>query len=82
MIDPESRPAFHVPIRLSCDRCVFREHPKHRGHCADCVVTHLSVAAEDGDCGRDLLLDTDEHVAVARLVSVGLLPSLKHREAS
>jgi hypothetical protein len=94
-----------APLRLSCDRCVFRDRPKHRGHCADCIVTHLAVnpssrptpaddtwvevdTAEGTSTGWEVIsegeftLDAEERRVVARLVAVGLLPSLKHREAS
>jgi hypothetical protein len=59
---------------ISCDTCVARD----TSACADCVVTHVLAL----DTQSVVSFDADEWAAVDLLVGAGLLPTLRHHEAS
>lgn len=61
-------------IVISCDTCVMR----HTAACADCVVTHLLAPAP----AEPVAFDDGELRVVALLAAAGLVPTLRHREAS
>ena len=59
---------------ISCDTCVMRG----TATCADCVVTHLLTPARR----ERMEFDAAEMRAVELLSAAGLVPTLRHREAS
>ena len=59
---------------ISCDTCVM----SGTATCADCVVTHLLTPAPR----EGLRFDAAEMRAVRLLAAAGLVPTLRHREAS
>lgn len=59
---------------ISCDTCVMSA----TAVCADCVVTHLlSPATREA-----VVLDLAELRAMRLLADAGLVPTLRHREAT
>jgi len=65
----------HMPsFLISCDTCVM----SGTAVCADCVVTHLLTPAPR----EGLHFDAAEMRAVRLLAAAGLVPTLRHREAS
>jgi hypothetical protein len=65
---------------ISCDTCTMHL----TATCADCVVTHLlAPALGPAPPGRPRLeFDAAEMKAVQLLAAAGLVPTLRHREAS
>jgi hypothetical protein len=62
---------------ISCDACVARD----TSACADCVVSHvLALDADQPD--HAVSFDDEEWAAVDLLVEAGLLPTLRHHEAT
>jgi hypothetical protein len=61
-------------IVISCDTCVM----DGSAGCADCVVTHLLSPAPR----EAVLLDLDELRAMRLLADAGMVPTLRHREAT
>lgn len=61
-------------IVISCDSCVMR----HTATCADCVVSHLLTPAPT----EPVTFDDGELRTVVLLARAGLVPTLRHREAS
>jgi len=59
---------------ISCDTCVM----VGTAACADCVVTHLLAPAPR----ERISFDAAEMRAVRLLAAAGLVPNLRHREAS
>ena len=59
---------------ISCDTCVM----DGTASCADCVVTHLLTPAPR----EAVVLSLDEVRAVRLLAQAGLVPNLRHREAT
>jgi hypothetical protein len=59
---------------ISCDTCMMHD----TASCADCVVTHLLAPARR----ERLEFDAAEMKAVQLLAAAGLVPTLRHREAS
>jgi hypothetical protein len=59
---------------ISCDTCTMHL----TATCADCVVTHLLAPARR----ERLEFDAAEMKAVQLLAAAGLVPTLRHREAS
>ncbi|MDO8361833.1 MAG: hypothetical protein Q7V88_02975 [Actinomycetota bacterium] len=59
---------------ISCDTCVM----SGTASCADCVVTHLLSPARR----ERLEFDDAELNAVRLLAAAGMVPTLRHREAS
>jgi len=59
---------------ISCDTCVM----SGTAACADCVVTHLLSPAPR----EHLEFNAAEMKAVRLLAAAGLVPTLRHREAS
>lgn len=59
---------------ISCDTCVM----DGTAACADCVVTHLLTPARR----EAVVLDLAEQRAVRLLAEAGLVPTLRHREAT
>lgn len=61
-------------VTISCDDCTMQG----TDHCGDCVVTFI--------CGRNpsdaIVIDADEARAVRMLGQAGLVPALRHRQAS
>lgn len=61
-------------IVISCDTCVM----DGTAACADCVVTHLLTPARR----EAVVLDLAEQRAVRLLADAGMVPTLRHREAT
>jgi hypothetical protein len=59
---------------ISCDTCCM----DGTATCADCMVTHLLAPAQR----EPLAFDADEMRAVQLLAAAGLVPTLRHREAT
>lgn len=59
---------------ISCDTCVM----DGTAACADCVVTHLLTPARR----EAVVLDLAEQRAVRLLAEAGMVPTLRHREAT
>ena len=59
-------------ISISCDSCAMQ----HTAACSDCVVTFICDVSDGG-----VVFDLAEQRAVRLLASVGLVPTLRHREA-
>jgi len=59
---------------ISCDTCVM----DGTAECADCVVSHLLSPAPR----EAVVLDLAELRAVRLLADAGLVPNLRHREAT
>lgn len=59
---------------ISCDTCVM----DGTASCADCVVTHLLAPARR----EAVVLNLDEVRAVRLLAQAGMVPTLRHREAT
>ena len=60
---------------ISCDTCAMVD----TATCADCVVTHLLAPARRE---RRIEFDEAEMRAVELLAAAGLVPTLRHREAT
>jgi hypothetical protein len=63
---------------ISCHTCVARDSSA----CADCVVTHVLALEPDPIDAAVVAFDDAEWAAVDLLVSAGLVPTLRHHEAS
>lgn len=61
-------------LTISCDTCVM----DGTAACADCVVTHLLTPAPR----EGVVFDLAELRAVRLLADAGLVPTLRHREAT
>ncbi|MFM8267345.1 MAG: hypothetical protein ACKOA2_04935 [Ilumatobacteraceae bacterium] len=59
---------------ISCNTCVM----DGTAACADCVVTHLLTPARR----EAVVLDLAEQRAVRLLAEAGMVPTLRHREAT
>jgi hypothetical protein len=63
---------------ISCDTCVARD----TSACADCVVSHVLALDHADHTDPVVSFDDDEWAAVDLLVEAGLLPTLRHHEAT
>lgn len=61
-------------LTISCDTCVM----DGTAACADCVVTHLLAPARR----EGVVFDLAELRAVRLLADAGMVPTLRHREAT
>lgn len=61
-------------LHIDCDACVMRA----TSACGDCVVSFI-IRREPGDA---LVIDVDEARALRELARGGLVPTLRHRQAS
>ncbi len=70
-------------LSISCDTCVMRQTDA----CSDCLITFLyerqdaPVGELRGESEGAVVLDLAEQRALRLLVSAGLVPTLRHREA-
>lgn len=62
------------PLRISCDECALQ----HSNACADCVVTFICTREPDDA----VVVDVAELRALRALGDGGLLPLLRHAEAT
>jgi len=58
---------------IDCDTCVMQGTEA----CGDCVVTFI-YGREPGDA---VVIDVEEERVIRRFTRVGLLPTLRHRQA-
>lgn len=63
-----------IHFEISCDTCAMVD----TATCADCVVTHLLSPAHR----ERLTFDEAELRAVQLLAAAGMVPTLRHREAT
>jgi hypothetical protein len=61
-------------LTITCDTCVM----DGTAACADCVVTHLLTPARR----EAVVFDLAELRAVRLLADAGMVPTLRHREAT
>jgi hypothetical protein len=61
-------------VSIDCATCVMRA----TSACGDCVVTFI-VNRDPGDA---IVIDVDEARALRELARAGMVPTLRHREAS
>lgn len=73
-VTPPVHDAHMDSLVISCDTCVM----DGTAACADCVVTHLLTPARR----EAVVLDLAEQRAVRLLAEAGLVPTLRHREAT
>jgi hypothetical protein len=68
--EPSHDTAHHTVLRIGCDDCAM----SGTAACDDCLVTFVHTHGEP----VAVVLDLEEHRALRRLQSVGLVPANRH----